>query len=49
MENDNGDADDDNTEQKEFGVEDDPSAILDQYLGGEELKELILEERGKCF
>lgn len=49
MENDNGDIDDDDVEQKEFGIGDDPSAVLDQYLGAEELKELILKERRECF
>ena len=35
-------------EQDKFCIEDDPDAILDQYVGGEELKELILEE-GNVF
>ena len=43
MENDNGDV-----EQKEFGIRDIPSAILDQYLGGDEFEEVIPEE-GNVF
>jgi len=39
MENDDGDV-----EQDEFRINDDPSTVLDQYVGGEELEELILEE-----
>ena len=39
MENNDGDV-----EQDEFCIRDDPSAVLDQQLGGEELEELILEE-----
>jgi hypothetical protein len=35
----------DNVEQDEFRIRDDPNAILDEYLGGEELQELILEKR----
>ena len=47
MENDNGDVDD-NVEQEEFRIGDDLGAVLDQYLGGEELQELILQE-GNTF
>ena len=35
---------DNNDEQDEFCIRDDPRVVLDQYLDGEELKELILEE-----
>ena len=37
-----------NDEQDGFRSGDDLGAVLDQYLGGEELKELILEE-GNVF
>ena len=40
--------DDNDFEQDIFCIGEDPSAILDQSLGGEELKELILEE-GNVF
>jgi hypothetical protein len=43
MENDDGDV-----EQDDFCIRDDPHALLDQYLDGEELEELILEE-GNVF
>jgi hypothetical protein len=33
---------DDDVKQNEFRIENDPSAILNQYLGGEKLEELIL-------
>ena len=39
---------DDDVEQDELCIGDDPCAILDQYLGEEELEELILEE-GSVF
>ena len=39
---------DDDIEQDEFCIGDDPSVVLDQYLGREELKKLILEE-GNIF
>lgn len=42
--NDDGDIDDDDLEQDEFYIGDNPSVVLDQNLGGEELEELILEE-----
>jgi hypothetical protein len=48
MENDNSDVDDDNVQQDKFRIGDDPRIILDQYLGGEEFEELILEE-GNVF
>ena len=34
----------DDIEEDEFCIGDDPSAFPDQYLGGEELEELIMEE-----
>ena len=43
MENDNGDVDDNDVEQNKFRMGNNPSTIMDQYLGGEELEELILE------
>ena len=39
---------DDDIEQDEFCIRDDPGVVSDQYLGGEELEELILEE-GNIF
>jgi hypothetical protein len=39
MKNDDGDV-----EQDKFRIGDDTSTMLDQYMGGEELEELILEE-----
>ena len=45
MENDDSDVDDGDVEQNKFRVEDDPSIVLDQYLGGEELEELIMKEK----
>jgi hypothetical protein len=38
----------DDVEEDEFRIADDPRALLDQYLGREELEELILEE-GNVF
>ena len=43
-ENDDSDTDVNNVEQDGFRIGDGPRAVLDQYLGGEELEELILEE-----
>ena len=49
MEDDDSDVnDDDNVEQDDFCIKDDPSASLGQYLGGEELEELIME-KGNVF
>ena len=39
---------DNNVEQDKFCIGDNPCIVLDQYLDGEELKELILEE-GNVF
>ena len=48
MENDDSDVDDDDVEQDKFCIGEDPSAVLNQYLGREQLEELILEE-GNIF
>ena len=48
MENDDGDFDDDDVERDEFRNDDDLSIVLDQYMGGEELEEPIVEE-GNVF
>jgi hypothetical protein len=38
----------DDIEKDEFCIRDNPSVRLDQYLCGEQLKELILEEENIC-
>lgn len=48
VENDVGDVDDEDAEQNEFRIGDDSCTILDEYLGGDELKELMMEE-GNIF
>lgn len=42
--NDDNDVVDNNVEQDKFRIGHDTSTILDQYIGREELEELILEE-----
>jgi hypothetical protein len=38
MENDDSDANDNNVKQDKLCIGDDPHTLLDQYLGGEDLK-----------